>query len=95
MSETESSEFDDEDLSAPPRNIQTPVKTSRTVKTQDVKQQDETQDEEDIQELSPSQFRSHSLKRKQEQTPPRDKKTDYAAIVRRSPNNGRYILCGV
>jgi hypothetical protein len=90
MSETEDSEYDDEDLSAPPRKMQTPLKSSDALK-RDV-DGDETQDEEDVQELSPSQFKQ-TLKRKQQQTPPR-KNTNYAAIVRRSPNDdGKIIFC--
>jgi len=93
MSETESSEYDDEDLSRPPRKAQTPVKQAVSIVKKEQGQEDETQDEEDIQELSPSQFR-RDLKRKQEHTPPRDKKTNYAAIVRRSPNDGkRWFVC--
>ena len=54
---------------------------------------DETQDEEDVQELSPSQFKQ-SLKQKQQKTPPRQKNTNYSAIVRRSPNDdGKDDFC--
>jgi hypothetical protein len=91
MSETESSEYDDEDLSRPPRKMQTPLKPSVVVKRQDV-EGDETEDEEDVQELSPSQFQQ-SLKRKQQQTSPQEKNTNYAAIVRRSPNDGKDDFC--
>ena len=41
MSETESSEYDDEDLSRPPRKIQTPLKPSVAVKTEEI-EADET-----------------------------------------------------
>jgi hypothetical protein len=91
MSETEDSEYDDEDLSAPPRKMQIPLKPSDALKREHV-EADETQDEEDVQELSPSQFKQ-TLKRKEQQTPPR-KNTNYAAIVRRSPNDdGKMIFC--
>ena len=87
MSETED-DFDDEDLSAPLRRIHIPIRPS--VKTENEAHGDETQDEEeDVQELSGSQFRKEGLMRKQE-TPTREKtNTDYAAIVRRSPKDGK------
>lgn len=90
MSETED-DFDDEDLSAPPRRTHIPIRPS--AKTEQEADGDETQDEEeDVQELSPSQFRKEGLMRKQE-TPATEKpKTNYAAIVRRSPNDSKYAV---
>jgi len=94
MSDTED-DFDDEDLSAPPRHIHNPVKPSVVaVKTQDA-EADETQDEEeeDLLELSPSQFRTTLKRKKGERLTPQKNTTVYAAIVRRSPKDGKHDLC--
>ena len=95
MSETEDdSDYDEEDLDAPPRKTDVPVKASVVaLKVADAIDDEETQDEEDVQELSASQFR-REVQHKHEM-PLRGRNVDYAAIVRRSSNNGSQSLRGL
>jgi hypothetical protein len=86
MSETDFDEddFDDEDLSAPPKKHKTIMKEEETLK----KEASETEDEEEVQELSPNEY--HTLvKQKQENVSPKVDK--YSPIVRRQQHLGNHI----
>jgi hypothetical protein len=76
-------DFDDEDLSAPPRKHKTIMKEEETLK-----EASETEDE-DVQELSPNEYYT-SVKQKQENVSPKVNK--YSPIVRRQQNLGNHIM---
>jgi hypothetical protein len=84
MSDTD---FDDEDLSAPPKKHIVQITETAKDGAVEYDSADETADEE-IQELSPDEYRT-SLKRKHGSTPSPLRKVDkYSPIVRRQAHQG-------
>jgi hypothetical protein len=99
------SDFDDEDLSAPPKKKptikkETDVKTmtmtmtATATETAAAELNDDTMDDEEIEELSPDQYRT-SVKRKQDSLSPKMDK--YASMVKRKTYQGTfwYVVCSI